>query len=133
MLTAILVLAASYFIASVIFVRLRMSFVLVSGAEYVLLGVLLGPHAVGILTPELLDAMAPIASLGLGWIGALLGARLARRQVTRVPAVLYGVALAESIMTLSAVSVVMWLLLTRYSQLPSGSDRRRTAAPSAGW
>ena len=120
MLTAILVLAASYFIASIIFVRFRLSFVLVSGAEYVLLGILLGPHAAGILTSELLDVMAPIASLGLGWIGALLGARLVLRQVVRVPAVLYGVALAESLTTLSAVSVLMWLLLTRYSPLPNG-------------
>lgn len=50
-----------------------------------LLGVLLGP-ATGIVGEGTLRALAPVAALGVGWIGAAFGARLQWRVVRRIPA-----------------------------------------------
>ena len=50
-----------------------------------LLGVLLGP-ASGIVGDGTLSALAPVAALGVGWIGAAFGARLQWRVVRRIPA-----------------------------------------------
>ena len=49
-----------------------------------LLGVLLGP-ATGIVGAGTLRTLAPVAALGVGWIGAAFGARLQWRVVRRIP------------------------------------------------
>ena len=50
-----------------------------------LLGVFLGP-ATAIVGEATLRALAPVAALGVGWIGAAFGARLQWRVVRRIPA-----------------------------------------------
>jgi len=50
-----------------------------SGSHFVLAGFLLGPHASGLVTPELIRELAPFVALGLGWIGLLFGLQFDRR------------------------------------------------------
>src|SRR5215207_2638581 len=50
-LAALAVVAVGYILAYIVFDRLRDRFGYVGGAEYVLIGVLLGPHASGLLGP----------------------------------------------------------------------------------
>lgn len=112
-LILVLVVAASYLAARVAFEWLARRFVIVSGAEYLLLGILLGPQVSGILSRDTVESFAPIATLSLGWMAALLGAQLVLPRLVRIPAVLYRVALVESLMTLSFVggllTVALWL------------------------
>lgn len=98
------VVAVSYLAAHVVFDRLARRFTIVSGAEYLLLGIVLGPQATGILTPQVVDSFSPLVTLGLGWIGALTGCQLLLRGMVRIPAALYRVALAESAIT----GLVLW-------------------------
>jgi Kef-type K+ transport system membrane component KefB len=88
------IVAVSYLAAHVVFDRLARRFTIVSGAEYLLLGIVLGPQATGFLSPHVVDSFSPLVTLGLGWIGALTGCQLLLRGMVRIPAVIYRVAMA---------------------------------------
>jgi hypothetical protein len=47
-----------------------------SGAEYVLLGGLLGPHVLGLVTSDVRPDLTPLLTLALGWLGFAMGARI---------------------------------------------------------
>lgn len=106
-LILVLVVAASYLAARVAFEWLARRFLIVSGAEYLLLGILLGPQVSGILSPDAVESFAPITSLGLGWMGALIGAQLVLPRMVRTAAVLYRVALVESLLTFAFTGALM--------------------------
>jgi len=72
-LILILAVAIAYLAARVAFDWLARRFLIVSGAEYLLLGILLGPQVAGALSAETLAAFAPLTTLSLGWIGAIVG------------------------------------------------------------
>ena len=72
-LAALAVLAAGYILAYLLFDRLRDRYGYVGGAEYVLLGVLLGPHVTRLLDAGPIQDLTPIVSLAIGWLGMLLG------------------------------------------------------------
>jgi hypothetical protein len=46
---------------------------LASGTEPVLVGFLLGPTLLGLLTPDLLALFTPLAQVGLGWLALIIG------------------------------------------------------------
>ena len=113
-LSLVLLVVASYLAAHVAFEWLGHRLLIVSGAEYLLLGVLLGPHVSGIVSAQQVESFAPVTALALGWMGAIIGSRLRLQQLVRVRAASYNVALAESIVTLWVVFgleffLVRWL------------------------
>ena len=136
-LILVLVVAASYLAARVAFEWLARRFVIVSGAEYLLLGILLGPQLSGILSRETVESFAPIATLGLGWMGALIGAQLVLHRLVRIPAVLYRVALVESLLTLAFVAALLAAALflgfdvTRGEAIVAGTALGAVAVASA--
>lgn len=105
------IVAASYLAAHVVFDWLARRFRIVSGAEYLLLGILLGPQVSGLLSVELLDRLSPLITLGLGWTGALLGAQFMLPRLLRIPGVVYRVAFVEVVITLALVAGTQWWLL----------------------
>ena len=72
-LTALAVIAVGYILAYLVFDRLRDRFGYVGGAEYVVIGFLLGPQVTGLLGAGQVQDLTPIVSLALGWLGMLLG------------------------------------------------------------
>ena len=52
-------------------------FGLPSGAEYLVLGVVLGPHALGVVQRSAVTSFAPILVVGISWVGLLAGLLLA--------------------------------------------------------
>jgi hypothetical protein len=44
-----------------------------SGSEWVLIGFVIGPHALAVVMPETLRAFEPIAAVAVGWMGLLIG------------------------------------------------------------
>ena len=99
-LALVLLVVGSYLAAHVAFDWLARRLVLVSGAEYLILGILLGPQVSGILDAGFLQDIAPASALALGWMGAIVGARFILPQLVKVPALIYRVAFAESLITL---------------------------------
>lgn len=107
----LVVVVMSYLAAHVIFERLARRFQLVSGAEYLLLGLLLGPEVGRVLPGSATENFSPLITLGLGWIGALAGTQLALPRLVRTPAVRYRVAVAEALGTGTFMGAVAFALL----------------------
>src|SRR5690349_19448990 len=123
----VVVVAVSYLAAHVVFDRLARRFTIVSGAEYLLLGIVLGPHATAFLTPRVVDSFSPLVTLGLGWIGALTGSQLLLRGMIRIPAVTYRVAMAEAVLT----GVVLWGATFAVLRRGLGADELTAAVTAA--
>ncbi len=111
--------AASYLAAHVAFDWVARKYRIVSGAEYLLLGILLGPRVSGLLGPNVLEQFSPLISLGVGWTGALLGAQFVLPRLIRVPGEVYRIALVEATLTLLVVSGAMVALLSWWLYLPA--------------
>lgn len=118
-LLLVVIVVAAYFAAHVVFEWLGRRLLIVSGAEYLLLGILLGPNVSGILSPQLVDSFGPITALALGWMGAIIGSRFLIPQMVQVRGVLYRIAFAESFITLWIVFGVELFLLRWLFALPT--------------
>lgn len=106
-LVLILVVAGGYLAAHVAFGWLARRFLIVSGAEYLLLGVLLGPQVSGVINASVFGGFAPFLTLALGWIGVLLGAQFVLTDLVRIPAPHYRIAFFEALLTLVAATGAM--------------------------
>lgn len=110
-LLLLVVVVLSYFAAHVVFDRLARRFALVSGAEYLVLGLVLGPEVAGLLPPHAVESFSPLITLGLGWIGTLVGTQLALPRLVRTPAARYRVALAEVLLTALVIGLAEFAVL----------------------
>jgi hypothetical protein len=52
-----------------------------TGAHFVLVGYLLGPSALGLITADTTQQLSPLLALGLGWVGFHFGLQLDRRML----------------------------------------------------
>ena len=85
----------------------------VSGAEYLVLGLLLGPRGTGLLGADALEGLKPFFTLAIGWMGVSVGFRFWLPVLTRTPGVLYRLAFIESLLTAVLVGGAGWALLVR--------------------
>lgn len=69
----VIVIGVAYVLAHNVVERLQRRFLVVSGAEYLLLGVLLGPTFPAINAFGNLTGLLPIIALAAGWVGLLRG------------------------------------------------------------
>lgn len=69
----VLVIGVAYVLAHNVVERLQRRFLVVSGLEYLLLGVMLGPLFPGIGAFDDLTGLLPIIALAAGWVGLLRG------------------------------------------------------------
>jgi len=88
--------------------RLSRDFLTV-GAEFLLLGWALG--AMGLLDADSLAALRPLTTLGLSWIGLLLGLQFELRQLRKLPAAFHALGAAQGFLTLLIVSIAFYPLL----------------------
>ncbi len=109
---------AAYLVAHVVVEWLGRKYLVVSGAEYLLLGMLLGPRLTGLLTPEVVEQFAPVTTLALGWMGAAVGMRLYLAELVKIPGLTYRIALAESGLTFLLVTAVEMLAIAWLYDIP---------------
>ena len=117
-LILVLAVAVAYLAAHVAFDWLAKRLLLVSGAEYLILGILLGPHVSGVLSAETLSGFAPLTTLALGWIGAIVGTQFYLPGLVRISGVMYRLAFGEALGTQVFVSGLLLLLFWYLFQLP---------------
>lgn len=67
-----------------------------SGSEYIVLGFVLGPHALGLVDLETSSSLDPLIQIGLGWLALVVGVEYGHVGQRRVPLrrVLTGLSLA---------------------------------------
>ena len=112
-LTALAVITVGYIFAYLIFDRLRDRFGYVGGAEYVVIGFLLGPRVTGLLDAGQVQDLTPIVSLALGWLGMLLGTYFRLPTLALIDADHMRIAFAEAVTTFG-VALGALLALFRY-------------------
>ena len=82
---AILSVGAAYLLARFLVERLRQWLLVVTGVEYIVLGILLGPMVPQIHAFEDLTGMMPVIALAAGWVGLLRGMELDIDRLRRPP------------------------------------------------
>ena len=117
-LLLVVIAVVAYLAAHVLFDWIGRRLLIVSGAEYLVLGILLGPHVSGIVSPQVVESFAPVTALALGWMGAIIGSRFVIGRMVRVRGVIYRVAFAESFLTFCVVVGLELLLLQWLFALP---------------
>lgn len=80
-------------------------------------GLLLGPHVVGLIDASYVDVLRPLVLFCLGWVGMMIGLQLRRDLPKLLPAgsrTLAAVdALGSFIVVAGGVGLVLWLLLSK--------------------
>jgi hypothetical protein len=125
-LLLILAVAVAYLAAHVAFDWLAQRFLIISGAEYLLLGILLGPQVANVLSVEVMAGFSPLVTLALGWVGAIVGTQFHIPSLVRVRALSYRVAFSEAGLTLVFVGLVELAVM----QWWLGMERAEALAPA---
>ena len=112
-LAAIAVITVGYILAYLLFDRLRDRYGYVGGAEYVLIGVLLGPRVTGLLDAQQVQDLTPLVSLALGWLGMLLGTYFRLPTMALIDGAHLRIAFAEAVTTFG-VALAALLAVLRY-------------------
>jgi hypothetical protein len=105
---------------------LSLDLVLAAGAPLVLVGLLLGP-GLGVLDRGTLRALAPVAALGIGWIGAVFGAQLEWRLLRRIPRRAWALAALQAAAMLLLTAVTAWWLTRSVPALAAAWHPKRPA------
>lgn len=92
------------------FGRLSQSFFFLGG-EFLIIGWAL--RSLGILGDASWDALRPLLTLGLSWIGLLLGLQFEFRHLKKIPLSFHAVGLFQGILVLVAISLAFYPLLIR--------------------
>jgi hypothetical protein len=111
-LILVLVVAGGYLAARLAVDFLARRFLVVAGAEYLLLGILLGPCVSGLISSNVVDSFGPFITLAIGWMGAVIGAEFYLPSLLRIRGVVYQTALVEALLTTATVAGVMYAMLT---------------------
>ncbi|NJD19640.1 MAG: hypothetical protein FIA95_10215 [Gemmatimonadetes bacterium] len=105
------IVVGAYLAAHVASEWLARRHLVVSGAEYLLLGVLLGPEVSGLIEASAVDGFAPFLTLAFGWVGALVGAQFHLPGMWRLPSAPFAIALAAAGLAGIALAAAMGALL----------------------
>ncbi len=110
-LALVIIVAIAYLAAHVVFDWAARRLLVVSGAEYLLLGILVGPEVAGLVTADTIDSFAPLTTLALGWVGTIVGMQFRIAELVKIPGVIYRLAFAEALATLLVVAGLLGLAI----------------------
>jgi hypothetical protein len=119
-LILVLIVAAAYLAAHAASEWLARRYFVVSGAEYLLLGILLGPEVSGLIRTSVVEVFTPFLTLALGWTGAWIGTHFQLRRLVRTRGIVFEVAFIEALLTLAVISGVMTWVLAELFELTMG-------------
>jgi hypothetical protein len=93
-------------------------FGLASGAEYLVLGFVLGPQVLSVVGRSLVESFQPVVLVGVSWLGLLLGVSYLRVAERRVPLSRIALAIVLSALVSAAVSATVYFGARYFSPLP---------------
>jgi Sodium/hydrogen exchanger family len=79
-----------------------------TGTHFLLLGLLLGPQALGFLSLESLEQLFPLTALGLGWVGFLFGLQLERSALRQFSLRMHAVAYGQALLAFGVFATLAW-------------------------
>ncbi len=115
LLIAIVVIAAIAVLGSrITFYRRRKPLfrkIILTGIEYIFLGMVLGRMGLDLLDSEMLKQLQPVLLFALCWIGFLFGLQFETRQLRTLPQHYFSIAAIQSVFTFVAVALPLFFLL----------------------
>jgi len=93
-------------------------FGLASGAEYLVLGFVLGPQVLSVVNRQLVDSFQPVLLVGVSWLGLVLGVSYLRVGQRPVPLSRVALGIAMSALVSAFVSTVVFFGASYFSPLP---------------
>jgi len=84
-----------------------------TGAEFIIIGLLLGSDFLNVIDDATLELLRPFVCVILGWVGFLFGLQFDRRTVNNLPSGYVAVSAVEGVVTLATVLPVAWYLLMK--------------------
>ena len=84
-----------------------------TGAEFIIIGLLLGSDFLNVIDDATLELLQPFVCVILGWVGFLFGLQFDRRTVNSLPGGYVAVSAVEGVVTLATVLPVALYLLMR--------------------
>jgi hypothetical protein len=93
-------------------------FGLASGAEYLVLGFVVGPQVLSVVGHSLVEAFQPVVLVGVSWLGLVLGVSYLRVGERRVPVPHIALGIALSALVSACVSATVFFGATYFSPLP---------------
>lgn len=124
---------------------LGVRYLFTAGTEFLLVGLILGPRAANLLTDAALHDLSPVLSLGLGWIGLLVGVQFDRRILKQIALRIWTLAFVVSLTSFALLALFVYFFLPlcfRWSgdlglmgiaELENDSAARLGAACLLGW
>lgn len=88
--------------------------ILLTGIEYIAIGLFLGESGIKILDGETLAKFNPFLVFGLAWIGYLYGVQFEFQQVKKLPRMFFSITAIQAFVTFISVSGIMFLLFYRF-------------------
>jgi hypothetical protein len=89
-----------------------------TGIEFLVLGLLLGPQFLNLVDPETQKGLAPLSALLLGWIGLLFGFQFEIKKLQRFPLEFFFGAVFEGLVTLALIFTGVYLTLMLCCDIP---------------
>jgi hypothetical protein len=99
--------------------RLRIAHVVTTGLPFVLLGMLMRQPQVGVLSDRIMEHIAPLLPIGLGWIGLAAGFRFDARMFQELPPSTARVVGWTTLLPLALVATMAGLMLVSAGGLTS--------------
>ncbi len=93
-----------------------------SGAEYVALGFVLGPHVLGLVERSMLESFEPIVHVALGWLALVIGIDYGWAGERRVGPKSLVLGLLSALVTGGGVATAVLLVLSKVSLVPTRMD-----------
>ena len=84
-----------------------------TGAEFIIIGLLLGSDFLNVIDDATLGLLRPFVCVILGWVGFLFGLQFDRQTVKNLPSGFVAMSAIEGAITLAAVLPVAWYLLMK--------------------
>jgi hypothetical protein len=135
LLLAIVILTAIAIIGSrITFYRRRLPIgfrlILLTGTEYIFIGVLLGKMGLNVLDAHSLKQLEPVLLFGLGWIGFLFGVQFEFRELKNLPKFYFSITAFQAVITFFIVSTPLFFLFRFF--IPDNTPLALSAAITLG-
>ncbi len=86
-----------------------------NGLVYLILGFAMGPSLLGLIDTKLISQLSPVITVGLFWIGFLFGINLKFKDLKRITAPVYILALGQAFFVLLVIAPLFMVLFRYFS------------------
>ncbi|MFH1356556.1 MAG: hypothetical protein ABII18_05420 [bacterium] len=92
--------------------------ILLTGTEYIFLGVLLGRMGIELIDTATLSQLEPFLLFGLCWVGFMFGLQFEVKRLRKLPLYYFSITAVESVVTFLVVTIPLFFVLKSFKDYP---------------